>query len=100
MKTIKSENSTRKLLLRKILCNLGYRFRKKYNKLIDKPDIAFIRCKFAIFLDGKFWNGYEFENNNFGIKKEYWRRKIERNPHKDEEFNNIFSEMGWRVLRL
>ena len=57
MKNIRSKDTSIENLLRKALWHRGYRYRKNYNKLPGKPDIALTKYKIAIFCDGEFFHG-------------------------------------------
>ncbi len=39
----------------------GYRYRKNYKELPGKPDIALTKYKIAIFCDGEFFHGKDWE---------------------------------------
>ena len=92
MSHIRSKNTKAEILLRKALWNRGVRYRKNYKLLPGRPDIAVLRCHIAIFVDGDFWHGKDFET----IKNRIGTNNIER----DEEINDRLTEMGWLVLRF
>jgi len=110
MNTIKNYNMTRvghkntdiELTLRRALWVRGHRYRKNYIKLIGKPDIVFVKKKIAVFCDGEFWHGFDWENakHKFKNNKEYWIAKIERNMERDKMVNAKLKAAGWRVLRF
>ena len=102
MKKVKAVNTRPELILRKALWNLGLRYRINNNSIFGKPDIAFVKAKIAIFVDGAFWHGYNWENKKLNIKKnrEYWISKIERNIKRDEEVSRNLDSSGWRVIRF
>ena len=53
MVNIKGKNTSIELCLRKALWNRGIRYRKNYNKLPGKPDIAITKYKIAVFCDSE-----------------------------------------------
>ena len=67
--------------LAKALWHEGYRYRRNYKKLPGSPDIAITKYKVAIFVDGEFWHGQDWENRKAKLKsnREYWIEKIEEN---------------------
>lgn len=77
MRSNKSKDTKPELLLRSELWKRGLRYRKNYKKLVGKPDIVFVGKKIAIFVDGKMWHGYDWENQKtisnrieiFGFRK-------------------------------
>lgn len=102
MASIKSTNTKEEVLLRTSLWKLGYRYRKNNKKVFGRPDITFKRIKIAIFVDGEFFHGFDWEWRKTKIltNREYWIPKIERNIQRDIEVNNYLTEHGWTVLRF
>ena len=102
MRAIKSTDTGIEVALRKALWGEGIRYRKNYNKLPGKPDIAITKRKIAIFCDSEFWHGYDWDNRKSRIKsnQDYWYPKIERNMARDQEVNARLNSMGWAVLRF
>ena len=102
MGKIKSQDTKPELMLRKALWNLGFRYRKHVKKLPGTPDLAYFRQKVAIFVDGGFWHGHNWQEKKNKIKtnREFWVPKIERNMQRDAENNQLLSESGWFVLRF
>ena len=102
MKKIHGKDTKAEVVLRKALWKHGYRYRKNYNRLPGKPDIALTKYKIAIFVDGKLWHGYDWEKEKTRIKsnRDYWIPKIERNIKHDHETDLSLADMGWRVIRF
>ena len=90
------------MALRRALWAKGYRYRLHVPSLPGKPDIVFTRQQLAIFCDGEFWHGYEWEAKKATLKsnRSYWIPKIERNIARDEDVNRRLSDSGWTVLRM
>ena len=90
------------VVIRKILWDNGIHYRKNYKELPGKPDIAITKYKIAVFIDGEFWHGYDWENYRNHIKRnrDYWIPKIEHNLKHDQEVNAKLEEKGWTVLRF
>ena len=84
MQHIRSNDTKIEVLLRKALWNRGYRYRKNYRDLPGKPDIALTKYKIAIFCDGEFFHGKDWEVLRPRLEKsnnsEYWISKISKNP--------------------
>lgn len=97
MSHIKSTDTKIELALRKALWHKGYRYRKNYKALPGSPDIAITKYKIAIFCDGEFFHGYNWEvkKQRLGKNKEYWINKIERNMARDREDDRKLIAMGW-----
>jgi len=102
MKKIRSKDTKPELKLRKTLWSLGLRYRINDSTLPGKPDISMKKYKLAIFIDGEFWHGYEWEEKKQKIKKnrEYWIPKIERNILNDNDNNAQLRYMGYKIFRF
>lgn len=83
MQNIKSNDTKIEVKLRRALWQKGYRFRKNYKDLPGKPDIVFTKYKIAIFCDGEFFHGKDWEVLKPRLEKsnnsEFWINKISRN---------------------
>ena len=104
MQHIRSNNTKIEEILRKALWNKGYRYRKNFKDLPGKPDIVITKYKIAIFCDGEFFHGKDWEvlkqrleNSN---NSEYWINKISKNMHHDDQVNKELMFMGWTVIRF
>ena len=104
MQHIRSTTTKGEILLRKALWRKGYRYRKNYDKLPGKPDIALTRYKIAIFCDGEFFHGKDWASQKLKVLKsnnsDYWISKIERNMERDRENEQALIVMGWTVIRF
>ena len=104
MKNIKGKDTKIEVLLRKALWNKGYRYRKNYKKLEGKPDIVLTKYKIAIFCDGEFFHGKDWEKLKERLKSgnngEFWIKKIARNMERDDNINKRLQFEGWTVLRF
>ena len=104
MQHIKSEDSVIEKKLRKALWDKGYRYRKNYKKLPGKPDIVLTKYKIAIFCDGEFFHGKDWEILKPRLEKsnnrEFWKRKIKRNMERDEKVNKQLLFLSWTVIRF
>jgi len=102
MSKIRGVNTTPEVSFRKALWSLGYRYRKNYKYLHGKPDIVFRKNKIAIFIDGEFWHGYNWEEKKKRIKsnREYWIKKIEGNIERDKKNVRLLESEEWKVIRF
>lgn len=102
MKQVKNKDSKIEIMLRRELWSRGIRYRKNVKTITGKPDIAFIGKKIAVFIDGEFWHGYNWEvrKNDFKTNREFWIPKIERNMERDKEVTKALQESGWTVIRF
>jgi DNA mismatch endonuclease (patch repair protein) len=82
----------------------GLRYRKNVSSLPGCPDIVFVRARVAVFCDGDFWHGRDWESRRrklaAGSNASYWVAKIARNLERDRESTARLEALGWRVVRL
>ncbi len=92
------------LELRRALWKFGFRYRKNYDGLPGKPDIAFISPRVVVFCDGDFWHGRDWPSRRAKLLKgnngDYWCAKIERNIQRDQQITARLEADGWVVLRF
>lgn len=102
MSKIRSRDTKPELLLRKALWAKGVRFRIHCKDIPGKPDISIKKYKLAIFVDGEFWHGKDWEKAKDQIKSNrgFWIPKIERNMQKDRMNNVLLQEMGYVIFRF
>ena len=88
--------------LAKALWNQGVRYRKNYKAVPGSPDIAITKTKVAVFIDGEFWHGEDWENRKKKLKsnREYWIEKIEENMARDQRNDKLLIEMGWLPIHF
>ena len=63
LKASKAETDLAKELWRR-----GLRYRKNYRKLPGSPDIAILKHKIAVFVDGEFWHGKDWDQKKECLK--------------------------------
>lgn len=104
MQHIRSKDTSIEVRLRKELWARGYRYRKNYNKVPGKPDIAMTKYKIAVFCDSEFFHGKDWEilkpRLETGNNSEYWIKKISRNRERDDAVNKELLFLGWTVIRF
>lgn len=86
-----------------LLWHSGIHYRRNYKKLMGSPDIVLTKRKIAIFCDGDFWHGYNWNNykkTHFYHHRKYWIHKIEHNMKRDKKDNIWLKKHGWTVLRF
>lgn len=82
-------------LLARALWKKGYRYRLNYKQLPGSPDIAITKYKIAIFVDGEFWHGKNFQENKVKANKEYWNEKIRENIDRDTRNDSRLKQLEW-----
>lgn len=104
MQHIRSKDTQIEEMLRKALWSKGYRYRKNCKDIPGKPDIVFTKYKIAVFCDGEFFHGKDWEVLKPHLEKsdnsEYWINKITRNMQRDDQINKELLFRGWTVIRF
>lgn len=104
MQHIHGKDTKIEIILRKALWHKGYRYRKNYKKLPGTPDIVLTKYKIAIFCDGEFFHGKDWESLKEHLRNsqnsDFWIKKISRNIERDREIDRILLFMGWTVIRF
>jgi len=102
MRRIKSINTKPEIAFRRALWSAGVRYRINSTDLPGKPDIVLKKQRIAVFIDGEFWHGFEWEKKKGTLKsnRAYWINKIEGNMARDRQNEAILESNGWRVLRF
>lgn len=101
MAAIRAKNTKPELALRAALRGAGatgYRLHRR--DIPGRPDMAFMRWKVAVFVDGVFWHGHPDHWNPEKASSDYWRTKITRNMERDRAANAALQEQGWSVVRV
>jgi DNA mismatch endonuclease (patch repair protein) len=102
MSKIRSKNTKPELEFRKALHAKGVRYRTFSKSLPGKPDLSSVKRKFAVFIDGEFWHGYDWVVQREKIKsnRDFWIAKIERNMQRGKEVDAELEKMGIKVFRF
>lgn len=102
MQANKSNGTKIEIILGKALFAKGIRYRKNNKKIYGTPDFTITRYKIAIFADGDYWHGKDWETRKkkLGTNAGFWFDKIERNMERDFKVNKKLREEGWTVLRF
>lgn len=99
MRRIKSRDTTPERVVRRLLTQLGVRYRLHRADLPGKPDIAMAGRRLAIQIHGCFWHGHTCARGARVPKtnRDYWLAKVGRNRARDADATERLRAMGWRV---
>lgn len=104
MQSIKSKDTRIEKILRKALWKKGYRFHKNCRSIPGKPDIVFDKYKIAVFCDGEFFHGKDWDKLKIKLQKsnnsDFWLEKISQNREHDDTVNKRLKFLGWTVIRF
>lgn len=99
MSRIRSKNTGPEKAVRKILSELGFRYRLHAKQLPGKPDIMIKKSKTAIFINGCFWHQHKDCKRKTMPKsnRSYWKPKLERNVAKQKTDIKALQKDDWKV---
>lgn len=102
MRRIKSRDTSPERQVRKLLTELGVRYRLHRADLPGKPDIVMAGRKLTILIHGCFWHGHDCARGSRIPKanRDYWLAKVARNRARDAETLAKLNAMGWRAETL
>ena len=102
MSKIRGKNTKPEMRFRRALWAKGIKYRVDSRKLPGRPDVSIRKYKLAIFVDGEYWHGYNWEERRKKVKtnREFWIPKIERNIQRDREVNAQLQALGFKVFRF
>jgi DNA mismatch endonuclease, patch repair protein len=81
---------------------MGLRFRVDWSLpgTRRRADLAFVRARVAVFVDGCFWHGCPEHGTWPKANAEWWRNKIVTNVERDRDTDARLKASGWTVLRF
>lgn len=109
MARVKSRGTGPEKVLRRALRKAGVRFRACVARLPGKPDIVLSSRRLAVFVDGDFWHGRQWQTRNHAslegqfsriASRDYWLRKIRGNMARDLSSTAALLAAGWSVARF
>ena len=102
MAHVKTKKNSAEVMLAKSLWHRGYRYRLNYKALPGFPDVALTKYRIAIFIDGEFWHGKDFEQRKTKLKnnKDYWIEKIQENIDRDLRNDKLLRQMDWYPIHF
>jgi DNA mismatch endonuclease (patch repair protein) len=100
MARIRGKDTTPELVVRRLLHQLGYRYRLHEAKLPGSPDVVFPARRKVIFLHGCFWHRHPRCKYAYTPKSriDFWMSKFERNVTRDARNQRALEGLGWETL--
>lgn len=98
----RSTGTSIEVIFGRLLYAAGVRYRKNDRKVCGSPDFTLPGLKIAVFCDGEFWHGRDWERRKADHKtnRSFWISKIESNMERDRQVNETLRQMGWKVFRF
>ncbi len=102
MAHVKLKHGDAEAAIAKVLWHEGFRYWLDYRKLPGSPDIAIQKYRIAVFVDGEFWHGYNWDERKSKLKRnrEYWIEKIEENMARDRRVDQELMALGWTPIHF
>lgn len=102
MRAVPRKDSKPEIVVRRVLHQLGYRFRLHRRDLPGTPDVVLPRLRIAVFVHGCFWHrhGGCRHASTPKTRAEFWQAKFERNVERDAEVTRALNALGWSVLAI
>ena len=102
MSRVRLKGGRAETLLAKALWHRGYRYRKNDRRLPGSPDIAVLGYRIAVFVDGGFWHGKDWQARKERLRRnrEYWIEKIEENIARALRNDRLLRQAGWTPVHL
>lgn len=102
MGKVRGENTRPEIRVRKLLHQMGYRFRLHTANLPGRPDIVLPKYKLCIFVNGCFWHQHPdcYRATIPDTNPVFWRKKLKRTQERDRENIMALAKLGWRVVTI
>jgi DNA mismatch endonuclease (patch repair protein) len=102
MAAVKGKDTKPEMVVRRLVWQLGYRYRLNVRRLPGCPDLVFSSQRKAIFVHGCFWHRHSCADGRSmpASRVNYWRQKFKRNLARDAKCRRELARMGWRVLTI
>lgn len=100
MARVRSRDTGPERALRRLLTDLGYRYRLHYQSAPGRPDVAFPGRRRAIWIHGCFWHQHPGCPRGRPPKSrlEFWIPKLEANRKRDLAVEAEARRLGWDTL--
>jgi DNA mismatch endonuclease (patch repair protein) len=102
MAAIRYKNTKPEIVVRRLLCEMGLRYRLHRNDLPGKPDIVMPGRKVAIFVHGCFFHMHKCRYGRVvpATNSEFWHLKRSGNAARDKRNARQLRKLGWQVFTV
>ena len=99
MSRIRGKNTGPERAMEAALRRTRFRFECHAPDLPGRPDFVLRSRRIAVFVDGDFWHGWDFDHWRDKLS-EKWENKIVANRERDRMNDSRLVDEGWLVLRF
>lgn len=99
MSRIRGSGTKPELAIEAGLRETGLEFEMHARDLPGRPDFVIRAQRIAIFVDGDFWHGRDFDTWRLKLS-EKWEAKIAANIARDRRNRRALRKAGWTVVRI
>lgn len=100
MSAQRTKDTKPELALRRALHARGVRFRLNRRDLPGRPDLAIVRPRLAVFMDGCFWHACPDHFTAPKANRDWWSHKLELNSARDRRNDALLANMGWEPFHV
>ena len=100
MSRVRNRGTAPERALRRLLTDMGYRYRLQYERVPGRPDIAFPGRRKVIWVHGCFWHRHP-DCPKAALPKsrrDFWVPKLERNRSRDLAVQAEARRLGWHTF--
>ncbi len=102
MARIAGKDTGPEMVVRRLIHEMGYRYRLHVRSLPGSPDLVFRSRRKAIFVHGCFWHRHDDSACKLArlpkSRSEFWVPKLEANAKRDARNQEELRALGWEVL--
>ncbi len=102
MARIAGKDTGPEMVVRRLIHEMGYRYRLHVRSLPGSPDLVFRSRRKAIFVHGCFWHRHDDSACKLArlpkSRSEFWVPKLEANAKRDARNQEELRALGWDVL--
>lgn len=101
MSRVRSRDTGPELRVRRLLSDMGVRYRLHRRDLPGRPDLYIGRLRLAIFVNGCFWHGHDCRRGGRSkTNADFWEQKIAGNLARDRRSVDRLKEQGVEIVTL
>lgn len=99
MSRVRSRDTKPEMIVRRLVYNIGYRYRLHDKALPGNPDLAFKARRKVIFVHGCFWHQHGCRHYRMPrTRRDFWEPKLERNKARDVQVRGEIRALGWQSM--